>query len=310
MEGVIVSPMCYDGLYWPFDINCANLRQISGVRGVLGSNPMARNDNQQASADAKHFEYRGDLAETPLTEILARVSRFAVPGVLQATRDEVTTEVYIRDGHVIHAGSSDIGTSLGVYLRRVGLLSQDEFRRVMRERRRTTDRLGVLLVERGLMPPDQVHEAIQRQTEAIVWSLFSWWQGDVTFKLGAWDPVEMIGIHLPLGRVIIDGIKRESDVKHLISRIGGRNTVLEPAFTIEDTVELGLEAEDFALLSMVDGERTLYDLCAQGPKAGKDNAKFLYAMFVLKLVNPRQAESDSAAAPIPIRAFRHSEELD
>ena len=271
---------------------------------------MKQDESQHPASESRHFEYRGDLAETPLTEILARVSRFGVPGVLRAIRDEVSIEVYIRDGHVIHARSTDIGTSLGVYLRRVGLLSQDQFRRVMRERRRTTDRLGVLLVERGLMAPSQVHEAIKRQTEAIVWSLFSWWQGDVTFKLGAWDPVEMIGIHLPLARVIIDGIKRESDVKHLISRIGGRNTVLEAAFTIENTVELGLEAEDYALLSMIDGERTLYDLCAQGPKPGKENAKFLYAMFVLNLVVPQRGESDSASAPIPIRGFRHSNELD
>jgi len=271
---------------------------------------MPRDPSQEPTSDSKHFQYRGDLADTPLTEILARVSRFAVPGVLKAERDEVSIEVYIRDGHVIHARSTDIGTSLGVYLRRVGLLSQDQFRRVMRERRRTTDRLGVLLVERGLMAPSQVHEAIKRQTEAIVWSLFSWWQGDVTFKLGVWDPVEMIGIHLPLAKVIIDGIKRESDVKHLISRIGGRHTVLEAAFSIEDTVELGLDAEDFGLLSMIDGERTLYDLCAQGPKPGKDNAKLLYAMFVLELVTTRPAEASASPAPIPIRGFRRSDPLD
>lgn len=267
---------------------------------------MESDHRPQVGSESKHFEYRGALAETPLPEILARVSRFDVPGVLRATRDEVTTEVYIRDGHVIHARSSDIGTSLGVYLRRVGLLSQDQFRRVMRERRRTTDRLGVLLVERGLMPPGQVHEAIKRQTEAIVWSLFSWWQGDVTFKLGAWDPVEMIGIHLPLGRVIIDGLKRESDVKQLISRIGGRDTVLEPCFSIEDTVELGLGEEDYALLSLVDGKRTLYDLCAHGPKAGKENAKFLYAMFVLELVEASQSQGDDQTGPIPISKFRRS----
>jgi len=268
---------------------------------------MKQDETRQTSSDAKHFEYRGDLAETPLTEILARISRFAVPGVLKAMRDEVWTEIYVRDGDVIHARSSDIGTSLGVYLRRVGHLSQDQFRRVMRERRHSTDRLGVLLVERGLMAPNEVHEAIKRQTENIVWSLFSWWQGSVTFKLGEWQPVEMIGIQLPLDRVIIDGIKRESDVKQLISRIGGRDTVLEPHFTVEDAVEMGLDAEDFALLSLVDGKRTLYDLCARGPKPGKDNAKFLYAMYVLEFVRPlRGTEAESRPAPVQIRAFRRS----
>ena len=62
---------------------------------------MEQDETRQTSSDAKHFEYRGDLAETPLTEILARISRFAVPGVLKAVRDEVWTEIYIRDGDVI-----------------------------------------------------------------------------------------------------------------------------------------------------------------------------------------------------------------
>jgi hypothetical protein len=263
----------------------------------------------QEQANTKQFHYRGDLSETPLPEILARGDHFGVPGVLVAARDDVTTQIYVRDGHIIHARSSDIGTSLGVYLRRVGRLSQDQFRQVMRERRRTTDRLGVLLVERGLMAPDQVYEAIRRQTEAIVWGLFSWWDGKVTFKLGAWDPVDMIGIQLPLARVIIDGIKREADVRQLIARIGGRNTILEPAFTVEDAVEMGLNAEDYALLSMIDGKRTLYELCAEGPKPGKDNAKFLYAMYVLEKVKTGRTSGDeSATRPVPIRGFRRSSE--
>jgi hypothetical protein len=70
---------------------------------------------------------------------------------------------------------------------------------------------------------------------------------------------------------------------------------------------MGLDAEDFALLSLVDGKRTLYDLCARGPKPGKDNAKFLYAMYALELVRPaRTAAAEAHSAPVPIRAFRRS----
>ncbi len=258
--------------------------------------------------NARQFEYRGDLASTPLPEILARVAHFRVPGILEVVNEDITVRVYVRDQSIVHARSTDIGTSLGVYLRRVGRLSQDQFRRIMRERRNTTDRLGVLLVEAGLMAPDQVHEAILRQTEAIVWSLFSWWEGSVAFKLGEWDPVDVMGIQLPLFRVILDGIKRESDPRQLISRIGGRDTVLLPSYTVEDAVEMGLEQEDYSLLSMVDGQRTLYDLCAQGPKAGKDNAKFLYAMFVLGRVRPAGDREDGAGdSPVQMHGFRRSE---
>jgi hypothetical protein len=58
---------------------------------------------------------------------------------------------------------------------------------------------------------------------------------------------------------------------------------------------------------MIDGERTLYELCARGPKGGKDNAKFLYAMVVLGLVRPvRDLDSEAEVAPVSIRAFRRS----
>ncbi|MDH3405110.1 MAG: DUF4388 domain-containing protein [Acidobacteriota bacterium] len=261
----------------------------------------------RSQTTAKHFEYRGDLAKTPLPEVLARVAHFRVPGVLEAVNEDVTTQIYVRDGSIVHARSSDIGTSLGVYLRRIGRLSQDQFRRVMRERGQTTERLGVLLVEGDLMSPDEVHEAILRQTEAIVWSLFSWWHGSIAFKLGEWDPIDLMGIRLPLVRVILDGIRQESDARQLIARIGGRDTILEPAFTVEHAVAMGLEREDYRLLNMVDGRRTLYELCAAGPRSGKDNAKFLYAMFVLGRVRRASDRDQLADSPVPIHGLRRSE---
>ena len=72
-------------------------------------------------------------------------------------------------------------------------------------------------------------------------------QGSVTFRLGAWEPVDMMSIQLPLFRVILDGIKRESDARQLIARIGGRGTVLTPAFTVEDAIEMTRVANDTGL---------------------------------------------------------------
>ncbi len=264
---------------------------------------------QAAIKKPRQFRYHGDLSETPLPEILARVAHFDVPGRLEAMKDDKSTEIFVRAGHVIHARSSDLGNSLGVYLRRIGRLSQDEFRRVMRLRRESSVRLGGLLIEHGLMTPAEVRDAIVRQTEEIVWSLFSWWRGSVTFKLGPWDPVDMPPIHLSLSRVIIDGIKRESDARPLIARIGGRDTVLEPCFTIENTVEHGLDADDYALLTMIDSERTLFELCSDGPRIGKDNARMLYAFCVLGLVRPIRPKGDvEDPKPTKLTAFRHSNE--
>jgi hypothetical protein len=145
----------------------------------------------------------------------------------------------------------------------------------------------VLVVERGLQPPDRVREAVQGQVEDIVWSLFGWEDGAVEFSLGEWEDEDIIPIQLSLRRVIVDGILRELTARPLVIRLGGRKTVLEPCFRLEDLIEVGLTATEYDLLRLVNGESGLFELCMNGPCATEDNAKLLYAFQVLELVRQR-----------------------
>ena len=51
----------------------------------------------------KEFEYRGDLAVTPLAEILATIHRYRVPGVVTASREGRVRRIYLDDGLVVFA---------------------------------------------------------------------------------------------------------------------------------------------------------------------------------------------------------------
>ncbi len=229
--------------------------------------------------------YQGDLAETTLPEMLFKVYRFGVPGVLTASSGGVVHRVFVRAGEIVHARSTDLEASLGPHLRRAGLLDGETWEAVMREREASTRRLGVLIVERGLLAPDQVREAIRGQTEAIVWSLFGWEHGAVEFTIGEWRDEDVVLIQLPIRRVIVRGI-RALPPAPLMARLGGRYTVLDPCYRLEDVVEIGLDAEEFQLLTMIDGTRTLYDLCTEGPCGPHDNARLLWAFRVLELARP------------------------
>jgi hypothetical protein len=65
--------------------------------------------------------------------------------------------------------------------------------------------------------------------------------------------------------------------------------VLDPCYRLEDVVEIGLDAEEYRLLTLIDGTRTLYDLCTEGPLGPHDNARLLWAFRVLELVRPAMA---------------------
>lgn len=242
----------------------------------------------------RNFQYRGDLSKTALPEMLFTIDRFQVPGVIEARRDGVVKQVYIKEGSVIHATSSDRDDSLGTYLYQTGKLGAEVYAATMRDRRRQNKRYGEVLVERNILSPGEVYEGIRAQIEAIVWSLFYWQDGQVSFSIGEFKDVDMMRIQLPMRQVILQGIKRAPNAKALVARLGRKQTVFEPAFETNEIIELALDDSDYELLQLVDGKRTLYTICSDGPLSPSENAKLMYAFQVLQLVR-RQAGVPAAA---------------
>jgi hypothetical protein len=247
---------------------------------------------------ARSFQYRGDLAEAGLAEILYSIDRFQVPGVIQAERAGVVKDVHLKEGRIVHASSSDVADGLGDFLLRAGRLSAEQHARMMRLREEGDRRLGVLLVEEGLFSPDAVHEAIRQQVEAIVWSLFYWEEGAVTFSIGDFPHGGgRVKIDLPLRQVILQGIRRAPNAKALVTRLGKKETVLAPCWDTETLIALGLDGDEHALLRLVDGRRTLYEICTEGPFSAAENAKMLYAFQVLRLLRRAGMGDNPAGAP-------------
>jgi hypothetical protein len=245
------------------------------------------------------FQYRGDLSQTALPEILHTVDRFQVPGVIEARRGPLIKRVFIKEGNVVHASSNDREDSLGRYLELSGLLSRQAFADTMRERERTSKRYGVLLVERRLLSPAEIYRAIRKQIEAIVWGLFAWKEGCVTFSIGEYREPDSVRIQLPMRQVILHGIKRAPDAKAMVARLGRRETVFEPCYRPDELIEIAMDADEYSLLQLVDGRRTLFEICTQGPRGAADNGKLLYAFQVLQLI--RRRIRDTAGVRYPTR---------
>lgn len=244
----------------------------------------------------RKFEYRASLREVTLPEILFTVHRFRVAGTIEAKHGSVVKRVVVQDGQVIYAGSNDRNDSLGEYLKRAGKLAEEDHERVADARLIGEKRFGVLLIELGILTPREVYEAIQAHIEEIVWSLFFWRNGEITFNVGEQGDARRVRIQLPLRRVIFEGIRQAPEAKPLVERLGKRSTVLEGSFQWEDLIEIGLDSDAYRLLVAVDGKKSLYDLCSLEPLSAAENAKLLYAFQVLHLVRRLRAE-DSQNAP-------------
>ena len=245
---------------------------------------------------SSNFRYQGDLRETTLPEMLATFHHFQVPGVIEAMSRGVVKRIQIDRGAVLHASSTDLEDSLGSYLLRAGQLTQAQHDLSMQLRGKSERRLGALLVEMGFLSPAEVYAAIRSHIEEIVWSLFAWNEGQVSFSIGSVGERTQVTLRLPMRQVILAGIKRAGNAKSLLARVGSRETVFSPCYQHEDLIDCGLDGDDYALLRLVDGHRTLYEVCTGGPLTAPESAKLMYAFQVLQLIR-RTGEPTNRPAP-------------
>lgn len=249
------------------------------------------------------FVFKGDLATTPLPEMLATVHRYGVPGVLEAIRDGVNKRVFFAEGDVIFATSSDRSESLGDYLVRTGIITEDQNRSSSEEMRKSPGRRhGAVLVQLGYLEPDQLGTAVREQVQAILWSLFNWDRGSVRFRVGRFRDDEVFKIKVPTPRAVLSGCRYITDPKMVTSRLGGREAIFKRPPRPPHLQSLQLEVDEQKLLEIVDGKRTIYELCEKGPMNPGTNARVLYAMSELQIIVPEDdAKSGSGGIRIQVR---------
>jgi uncharacterized protein DUF4388 len=234
----------------------------------------------------KKFEYRGDLAVTPLPEILATIARHRVPGALSVARDAAHRRIYIDHGHVVFATSDEPDVRLGTYLIRQGTLPADAVQSAEARLGGNGIRLGQILLRLELLDAATLEAAVSDQVREILWGAFDWDSGDVVFEVGIGRGEEPIRIDLPIDEVIVEGIRRAASVRRFIDRLGSGHGVLEQS---EGSFPLGIfTPEETALRGLVDGKARVQQLCERGPGTVSENARLLYAFFALDLVRVKE----------------------
>ena len=236
------------------------------------------------SVETRHI-YVGELAETPLPEMLATIHRYRVPGMLEAQLGDATKRVFIHDGDIIFASSTNRAESLGEMLVTAGQITVEQHRAstlLLLENPRK--RHGQVLVEMGLLSEAEMRAAVLEQVQRIVWSLFSIPEGRVTFALGDDRADEVYKLRIPTPRAVLHGCKTVGDAKRLVGRLGNKTTVFTRPAPPGHLAALELEANEEQLLAVVDGRRTLFELCERGPYSPALNARVLYGFQCLGLI--------------------------
>lgn len=219
-------------------------------------------------------------------------------GEVRFSNQEATKVVVLKEGNIVFARSSSIDDRLGPYLLRQGKI---RFEHVTELGRFVTPekRFGAVLVENGVLKAEELVEGVLGQVRSIVASLFPWTNASFTLEAKQLEK-ETILLHIPLPRLIVQGVREVKSWRRVGTGIGSLDAVYQTSDGIEDDVQRAkLGESELALISEMRGPKTIAEACASLDIPDFEVCQLLWAFRALGWVTPVGQEIPGQAQDDP-----------
>jgi hypothetical protein len=226
---------------------------------------------------------RGQLTQLPLPDILEHLRTSQATGILSLVSGGARKALYLKDGRVVFASSNLPNDRLGEILIRDGKITVEEYEASIRAIH-SGKRQGKALVEMGALSPKDLWEGVQFQVKEIVYSIFQWDEGSFHFEESTLPEKERITVDLDVTELILVGIRRVDAAGAIQGRYPDGALVLERGNPPPENL---LEPYEDHVLSLVDGEKSVVEICKESEIGDNETLKVLYAFLSTGIVKAK-----------------------
>ena len=244
------------------------------------------------------LDLQGNIERFTLPEILQLIAAGRKSGTLGIQKDDSIVMVYFREGTIIYGYGPRQTYHLGQLLKERGAISAEQLEDAVRIQAKTDNsrRLGEILVNRGFIDRAELQDVIRDQVESLLYSLLSWTSGSFKFYEDQFPTEEEIVVDLSVENVILEGLRR-MDEMNLV-----RETLpdLDAVYTISAaqkgrTRDVALQADEWNIMALVDGHRSLNEVCKLAPLSREDTLKKLAQLKLAGLITKTDKPKEKAA---------------
>jgi hypothetical protein len=216
----------------------------------------------------------GDAGSFPMSDLIAFLGQARWSGVLRVSAAAGERSLLLKDGEVRSAASDSSSDRIGEVMVRMGFVQRAHLEQVLNEA--PPSRLGKVLVERGLIKAHDLYKCLNEQISEIFHGIMLTREG--SFALIDQDIEEKALTHnlsLSMQGLLMDSIRKIDELAQFRKRIPhGRVFV-----TRKKPSDGKLEPEEEALLTHVDGSKTLLELAQLSKVSEFEATRIVYRLL-------------------------------
>ena len=251
------------------------------------------------------METKGRLAEGVLPGLLRDLYVGRKTGLLTFSRGDERRSVHVRGGHLVNADSNVREERMGEAMVRRGRITEGDLKRALGFMIRDQKRLGVVLMELGLIDTDGLEDAVARHVYDILAKVFTWTEGEYEFREQDESAPQAgeVTLKLSTGDLILEAARGVQDPDVVRYSLGDIDRVVglssDPLLRFQ---RINLSPTDGYLLSRVDGTLSAREVMQLIPQPLEEALKSLFGLVSTGVVEflplpPRPRPAVERAGP-------------
>jgi hypothetical protein len=246
-----------------------------------------------------------------LPDVLQWISTSGKTGSLAVSNGRFRKEIFFREGIIVSSSSSDPRDFLGQFLLANRKITEEQLQKAMESQRSTGIMLGKILVMVNALSEGDLLEMLALKAEESLFSLFLWTEGSFEFEDRDVETRNLFPLALKVEDVLLEGLRRYDELQVLLKAFPpGDFSLQRTDRPVPDKLVRNPDIQ--RLLEVVDGERTLTDVCLEMHASEFKVSRLAYELYRHKCLTvvSREAEDgngeDSGSpAELAARAEEH-----
>jgi tetratricopeptide (TPR) repeat protein len=237
----------------------------------------------------------GPLQELSIQDVLQLLDLAHKTGVLTIRSESLDDEaiVHFSKGAIVFAVRRRSTRRLGQLMIRAGKLTQRELDSALElQRRDPTRRLAEVLLEMGSITEEELERQLRFQMEETIYEVMAWDEGYFKFEERAEVASNRLLARVRVESLLMEGARRIDEWTRLESKIPGTEAIPSLAPTKEgEASPLELRPEEWEVLAEIDGERDLGQIAADLGRSSFDIARTIYGLVSMGVVQVQERRS-------------------
>jgi tetratricopeptide (TPR) repeat protein len=234
----------------------------------------------------------GPLEELSIQDVLQLLELARKTGVLTVRSERLNDEaiVHFSKGEIVFAVRRRSTRRLGALLIRAGRLTQRELDRALElQRSDPTRRLAEILLEMGSISEEELELQLRFQMEESIYELMAWDEGYFRFEERTEIAQQRLLARVRVESLLMEGARRIDEWTRLESKVPSPEAIPSLAPVADrDSAPLQLRPEEWEVLAEIDGERDVRQLAADLGRSAFDVAKTIFGLVSTGVVQVRE----------------------